>query len=460
MKRREKRLLQLSGSPVITVSAKLRLAIWLTLMVLLLAALVFGGVLFLNRSAMVGDPVQDLVGTVEKAVSSAELEDGAVDWEELSTYSHGVYCAYYDAEGKLMQAALPEELDLSGMEFRDNAIRTERIGGAEYYVYDNFVDLGGTGFWARGLISTTGGNGITHAITVITLSLVPILLILTLAGSWAISWDTFRPMEKILSMADSISSGDDLSARIDLKRGSLEMLRLSQAFDRMFERLERSFNAERQFASDASHELRTPITVILAACDRARRKARTPEQYSDALSTVEEQARSMSSLVQELLSLTRIEHNTGRYLLRDAELSGFVASCCEEFTPADAKGITLQTEITPGLRAKYNPALYSRIMQNLLQNAYRYGRENGQIRVRLYPDGAKTVLEVEDDGVGIAPEDLDKVWQRFWQADPSHSEGGSSGLGLAMVQEIAELHGGKAAVRSEPGKGSVFTVTI
>jgi hypothetical protein len=82
---------------------------------------------------MVGDPVQDLVGTVEKAVSSAELEDGAVDWEALSTYSHGVYCAYYDAEGKLMQAALPEELDLSGLEFRDNTIRTERIGGAECY---------------------------------------------------------------------------------------------------------------------------------------------------------------------------------------------------------------------------------------------------------------------------------------------------------------------------------------
>ena len=120
----------------------------------------------------------------------------------------------------------------------------------------------------------------------------------------------------------------------------------------------------------------------------------------------------------------------------------------------------LETEITPGLRAKYNPALYSRIVQNLLQNAYKYGRENGHIRVRLYPDGAKTVLEVADDGMSVAPEDLDKVWQRFWQADSAHSEGVSSGLGLAMVQEIAELHGGKAAVRSEPGKGSVFTVTI
>ena len=85
----------------------------------------------------------------------------------------------------------------------------------------------------------------------------------------------------------------------------------------------------------------------------------------------------------------------------------------------------LETEITPGLRAKYNPALYSRIVQNLLQNAYKYGRENGHIRVRLSPDGAKTVLEVADDGMGVAPEDLDKVWQRFWQADPSHSEGGS-----------------------------------
>ena len=102
----------------------------------------------------------------------------------------------------------------------------------------------------------------------------------------------------------------------------------------------------------------------------------------------------------------------------------------------------------------------SLLVMNLLQNAYRYGKPGGRIRLSLKKEEGRAVLRVEDDGIGIAPEDLDKVWQRFWQADPGREENGSTGLGLAMVKEIAELHGGRAAVESEPGKGSTFTVTI
>ena len=454
------RLLRDGGHPIITVSAKFRLTLWLTLMVLLLAALVIAYVLLVNHTAALDDPEQRLVHEVAQNAARVEFDNGRFDWEDLETCRRGVYCAYYDREGALLLAALPEGVDPWALPFQGNVIRTVRLGGEDYYLYDQYVDMAVAGLWIRGLVSTTDDSGLMHTITVLTVTLLPILLILAMGGGWFIAWDTFRPMERILSMANSISDGDDLTARIDLKRGSSEMLRLSQAFDRMFERLERSFNAERQFASDASHELRTPITVILAACDRARRKAQTPADYSEALSTVEEQAHHMSELVQQLLGLTRMQHGTDRYPMREADLSSFVASCCEEFVPRQARSITLTTEIRPGVRARYNPALFSRVVQNLLQNAYAYGREGGQIRVSLSEEGGLAVLRVADDGIGIAPEDLEKVWQRFWQADASHSDEGSSGLGLAMVREIAEFHGGRAAVESRPGEGSVFTVTI
>ena len=216
----------------------------------------------------------------------------------------------------------------------------------------------------------------------------------TPGGGWLIAWGAFRPMDRILAAADSISDGEDLTARIGLKRGASEMRRLSRSFDRMFERLERSFHAERQFASDASHELRTPITVILAECDRARRKAQTREDFLSSLDVIEEQGQRMSQLVQQLLGLTRMQHGTDRYPLREGDLSEFVEACCGEFLPGESRGITLTTTSQPGVTARYNPALMSRVMQNLLQNAYKYGRENGHVWPHSAAEEAGAVLQV------------------------------------------------------------------
>ena len=267
-------------------------------------------------------------------------------------------------------------------------------------------------------------------------------------------------MEDILAAADSISDGDDLTARLNLRRGPSEMKRLSRAFDRMFTRLEHSFNAERQFASDASHELRTPITVILAECDRARRKDETKEDFLESIGVIEEQGKHMSELVQQLLSLTRMQHGTDKYPMRRSDLSLFVESCCGEFVPADRRGITLETDIEEKVEAAYNPALMSRVIQNLLQNAYKYGKEGGHIWLSLRRHGSGAVLTVRDDGIGISKADQAHIWQRFWQADAARGDESGTGLGLSMVKEIAEFHGGSASVKSELGKGSTFIVNI
>ena len=235
---------------------------------------------------------------------------------------------------------------------------------------------------------------------------------------------------------------------------------LGSSFDRMFERLEKSFETERQFASDASHELRTPITIILAQCDRSRRKDKTPDDYSASIGVIEEQAQYMSELVQQLLGLTRMQHGTDRYPMRESDLSEFTESCCDEFTPVDSRGIELKTDIAPCVTARFNGTLMSRVIHNLLQNAYKYGVEGGHIWLTLRRTEQGAVLSVKDDGIGIAPENIDMVWQRFWQADASRGDEGSSGLGLAMVKEIAQFHGGDAVVESTPGSGSTFSVIL
>lgn len=440
-------------------SAKLRLILWFTLMILLLSAMVLTFILVINNHAMIEDPAERLVQVVLSNAGSVEFDNGRFDWDDLKPYRRGVYCFFYDQSGALRLAAAPEGMERTES-FSPNVIRTVDVGGVEYYMYDAYVDMDVTGLWVRGLISAADRSGLMHTILILTATLLPAILILTVGGGWLIAWDTFRPMEKILAAADSISGGSDLSARIDLQRGSKEMRRLSQSFDRMFARLERSFQTEQQFASDASHELRTPITVILAQCDRARRKDKTPEDFLASIGVIEEQTQQMSELVQQLLGLTRIQHGTDRYPLKDGDLSAFVRAVSGEFLPADDRGISLETDIEEGVTAAFNPTLISRVIQNLLQNAYKYGTSGGHIWLSLKSEEGRAVLRVRDDGIGIAAEDLGKVWQRFWQADASRGEDGGSGLGLAMVKEIAEFHGGSVQVESVPGEGSTFTVIL
>ena len=141
-------------------------------------------------------------------------------------------------------------------------------------------------------------------------------------------------------------------------------------------------------------------------------------------------------------------------------LSEFTEFTAEEFVPDEDRGIIREIDIEEGIECEFNASLMSRLIYNLLQNAYRYGKDGGHVKLSLKREGSDAVLSVADDGIGIKKEDMDKIWQRFWQADGSRAAGTGSGLGLSMVREIAELHGGEASVESEPDKGSTFTVRI
>ncbi len=443
----------------INLSAKVRLTAWFTLMILLLSAMVLVFVFVINGASVTDDPAGRLVKVVQRNASHIEFDNGGFEWNDIDFYRRGVYCSVFDADGSLLRGAAIEGARID-VPFESSVVRTVSVGGAEYFVYDVFVDMSVTQLWMRGVIDSADRSGLMHTIMVLTWTLLPAILVLSVGGGWLIARGAFRPMETIVQRAGSISDGGDLSARLDLKRGPSEMRLLGHTFDRMFARLERSFNAERQFASDAAHELRTPIAVILAQCDRARRKDKTEEDFLSSIGVIETQGRRMSELIDQLLSLTRLQQGVDRYPLREADLSEFLTALNDEFVPPVERGIARATDITPGVRARFNPTLLARIVQNLLQNAYKYGRDGGSVTLALHAEGGKAVLSVADDGVGIAPEDVDKIWQRFWQADTSRGEDGGSGLGLSMVREMAEFMGGAASVESVLGKGSTFTVTL
>ena len=441
-------------------SAKLRLALWVTFMVLLVAIMLLVFVLVINRHSLPEDPAAYLVDVVIDNANDVEFDRGTFEWDDLSVYKRGVYCSFYNTNGELLLSADKDDMDFSGEPFVANQIRTVTSGGREFYLYDTYVDMEVSGLWIRGVTLTDSHQGITDIILRLTVIILPIILIITFLGALWISSRTFRPIEKIVETANSINDADDLTDRINLTKGPKEMKQLAGSFDRMFERLEKLFEAERQFTSDASHELRTPTSVILAECDHAKRKERTAEEYLASIGHIEQQGQRMSALIEDLLGITRLQQGTEKYPLRKGDFSEFIGLTTEGFVPQDNRGILLETYIEDGITCSFNASLISRAIYNLLQNAYKYGRENGYVRLSLGRDGEMAVLSVKDNGIGISPENQDKIWQRFWQADPSRGENGSSGLGLAMVKEIAELHGGSVSVESAPGKGSTFSLRI
>lgn len=440
-------------------SAKLRVTLWVTVMMLLLSTMVLVFVLVINGSVVTDDPAGRLVKVVLNNADDIEFDKGRFEWDDLDCYKRGVYCSFYDETGALLYGAQPDEWQ-TDLPFEANILRTVDANGTSVYAYDTMVDMTVAKIWVRGMVATDNQSKLMHVILVLTITLLPVMLVLSIGGGWLIAWSTFLPMERIVSAANSISDGDDMSRRVNMKKGPSEMRRLAAAFDKMLSRLEESFISERQFASDASHELRTPITVILAECDHAKRKDVTREDFIDSITVIEEQGLKMGELVQSLLSLTRMQQGTDRYPMVTGNLSEFVESCCDEFIPADERGITLEKDIVPNIEAEYNHALLSRVVQNLLQNAYKYGRDGGHIRIALNDERDAVVLSVADDGIGIAEEDKDFIWQRFWQADTSRGEDGGSGLGLAMVKEITEFHGGSVSVESTLGQGSTFYVNL
>ena len=267
-------------------------------------------------------------------------------------------------------------------------------------------------------------------------------------------------MRQITDTVDAINDGDDLTARIGLHRGRDEIHRLAATFDSMFDRLELSFNAEKRFASDASHELRTPVSIILAECEYARANAQTVEDYQESLDVVERQGRRMSGLINQLLNITRMDQGTQAISREEADFSELVDVVTDEAVRASGKDFTVEKHIEPGVTANIDVGLMSRLVQNLVENACKYTPDGGKITVSLHAAGGRATLTVSDTGIGIAKRDLGHIWERFWQADSSRGVDRGSGLGLAMVKQIADAHGGKLSVESEPGQGSSFSYSM
>lgn len=441
------------------ISIKWRMTIWFSLLMIAITALMLVFVMLMNRNQVTRPPAAEVVRMVQRNADDVEFDHGAFDFSDVEFFEHGVYTEIFDADGQLLAGsvspAVTEVLPLSA-----GPIRTVQGSDGTYYVYDLPLDMNGGALWVRGTISADAKGSVMEVIVPLAWSVLPALVVLSVGGGWLISSSSFKPMEKVIAAAESISGGEDLSRRIGLPRGRSEINRLAGTFDDMFDRLERSFKAEAQFTSDASHELRTPVTVILAECETLERTAETTEDYVEGMTVIHRQAEQMSRLIGQLLHITRLEQGTQKTCMERGDLTALAEAVCEQQKMIAPEGVVLTFDGPENVEARMDVILMTRLLNNLISNAFRYGSDGGHVRVTVRRTGSCAVLSVSDDGAGIPPDQQEKIWQRFYQVDAARSGGEGTGLGLYMVRQIARLHGGTAEVESVPGQGSTFTVRI
>ena len=437
-------------------SIKTRVTIYFTLMMVLVVVLVFGVILIAGRGVISDTAEGTLLDVVHDEIDDVEFDGGFLDLDELDFYRHNVYVQAYSADGEFLGGAGTNDFD-GEEEFHNGEMRQVTIDGSPFLVYDLLVQTDAGSVWLRGITSAENDFSAARVITILALILLPVLVVITAVVGWFIARHAFKPVRQITDTVDAINDGDDLTARIGLRRGRDEIHRLAATFDRMFDRLERSFDSEKRFASDASHELRTPVAIILAECEYARQTAQTVDDYRESLEVVERQGRRMSTLINQLLNITRMDQGTQVISREDADFSELADVVADETVRASGKALEVEKDIAPGVHANVDVGLMSRLVQNLVENACKYTPEGGRVRVSLAAAEGRLTLTVADNGIGIAKRDLPHIWERFWQADSSRGVDKGSGLGLAMVKQIADAHGGTLSVESEPGRGSTFT---
>lgn len=458
-------------------SIRVKITLWFTAILIFITSCTYVIVFSVNRQLLQKTIRDELIRTVEDNVDEVEYYRnlGVADPQEVDYYMafgegylevdddfldkvNEVYTSLYNEDATLLYGENPISKHTASLEFADSQIQRLTINGTLYYIFDRRLVLEGLeGLWLRGIVSENQGMMQMAAITRLLLLFLPLFVVVSIIGGYLFARRMLKPIQRISESAARIGGSGDLKERIEIGEGKDELHQLAAGFNEMFGRLEDAFEAERQFTSDASHELRTPVSVITAQCEMSLEETRSVEEYEQALRTIQRQGRKMSKLINDMLDFTRLEMRAESYVREMVDMTELVRTICSDMAMIKEKDITLKYEAETGIKIYGNRQLLSRLLVNLITNAYRYGREDGLIFVSLKRLGEAVELSVSDNGIGIAEGEQQKIFRRFYQADNSHSAIGT-GLGLSMAYEIVQFHGGEIRVESEPGKGSVFFV--
>lgn len=448
-------------------SIKTRVTAWYVFFLVLIVCLLFITLGYASNRIIQNDIKSDLRSVVEYSIKDVEIKDGKLTIDRNMVNSkNGISVLVYKENNFIVTGSLPDDIQ-NNIPFIDQSVRTVDDNGNSFYVYDHLISLPDyPDVWVRGITSANPADydpAVTYMSKVF-LIIFPLLILVAATGGYQITRRAFKPVMQITDTVKSIQAGGDLSKRIglnDARRSRDEIYNLAATFDDMLDRLETSFESEKQFSNDASHELRTPLAVIMAQCEYAMKDGRSEDDIQESLEVIYGQTNKMSALISRLLMIARADRGTLTLNYEQIDVSELTTMVAleQEMAAAD-RDITITHNIEPGILAYVDESMFIRIWTNLIANSIKYGRDHGNVEISLSCDSQYMTGSVKDDGIGIARENLPKIWNRFYQVDSSRNDSGSAGLGLSIVKWIVEQHGGTISAASTLNEGTDITFKL
>lgn len=444
-------------------SIKTRITIWYTTLMFVLVLVVLSLVGGLSYQLSIDSVEKDVILQVTQVTEKLSKRQPGV-FEIVENKEEFKNVSIYEIDGKYLVGQY--NYDVVNIPFEEGIPRRENIDGKDYIVYDTRTPgppgMRG-GFWIRGVESVNSTMLLGRSAILIMLILIPLILFLTALGGYYITKRAFRPVNNIVKTANDISHQKDITRRIEIAPDAKEdeLHHLSVTLNKMLDKIENLIKQEKQFTSDASHELRTPISVILAQGEYLLDIAKD-EKEKELAQTIVDKSKQVSKLVSRLLLLARIDQNRQKFNKEKVDLGVIIDVAVDSMRElALQKEILLFANVPEGTIVDADESLLLSAITNLISNGIKYGKESGHVSVSASKLGDRTEIIVADNGVGISEEHIDKIWTRFYRVDDvRNDEYGSSGLGLSMVKSIIELHGGEITVKSSPGHGTEFRIIL
>ena len=436
--------------PFRRITLTFKITLWYTIFIVILLTSIILGTFFVSDSVVESSGKKKLIEEVTK------ISNGK---ENFTAFEDGVTLSLYDKDGNLIAGSIPKNFD----------VRDFSLGVVTYYTDSNnnkymYYDIETTsarlanGKYVRGIVQISSGQTSWYLPFAI-IAGSPIVILIITYGGYLIIRNSLKPVRKMIETAETISNSADLSKRITIEDGKDEVHKLALVFNEMLESLERASMRERQFSSDVSHELRTPISVVMSESEYGTKYIDTVDEAKESFAVIERQSKRMTIMINQILEMARLENRL------EIPKEYFDLSSCLEETLEDykklfeTKDIQLITNIEDNITLFGNRALLIRLIDNLVSNALKHA--NSKIWISIAKRN-NIIIEVNDDGRGIADDEKAYIWDRFYKVDKSRSisEDNSSGLGLSITKKIVELHDGKIAVLDNKPKGTRFVVNL
>ncbi len=430
------------------ISVKKRITLWYTIFLFTILALVLMFLYYFSENFMFNNTKVNLRNTTKKVIEEY-IEDN-----NFTSFENGVYFSKYDSKKKFI---LGRMLFMGNEDFIDKGERTISQETGSFMYIDNYIK--NTDEWIRGAISIQYDELYMKSFLRNIIIIFSVSIIVIAVGGFLITRDAFKPIKKMITIANDISQNMDLSKRINIDKGKDEFNQFALVLNRMLNEVEKSYKREKQFTSDVSHELRTPLSVILAEAEYINHYNLTKEEMKESVEVIERQSKQMTQLVNSLLEISRLDNmkmiEKSKYNLSKS----FLTRLSDNRLIIENAGKKLNVDIEDNIFYFGNESLMNRVIDNILSNAIRFARND--ISVTMYKDES-ICISIKDDGIGIKKEELYKIWERFYQSDVSRarSDYKGAGLGLSYVSSILKMHDAKVEVKSEYGKYAEFIIYL